>query len=135
MVCYVGIGGIGCRTIKDLCKKTEIDEKFCFYIDTDVGISEIESKNKYIVEGLEYGSSVCRNIGRSFIKKVLYSRKMDAFFEEIMSNKPDEIYFVLSSFGGFGSAIATEIIEYLTVNYTGLIFNYEVIAFNEKFMC
>ena len=119
MYYYIALGGVGCRTLARYAVQQNIADSACFYIDSDavMGI-ELEGKQFYLIDNLCGGSRGCRSIGRNAIKYEILTHKMDSFFDTVkgMEGEEIEIIFVTSSFGGFGSAVVFELIDYLEAN-------------------
>lgn len=116
MTYYIALGGVGCRTLATYAAQQNIAEAVCFYIDSDAATGmELKGKQFYFVDNLSGGSRGCRNIGRTTIKYEILTHKMGNFFNSIkgLEGEETEIIFVTSSFGGFGSAVVFELIDYL----------------------
>ena len=131
---YIGLGGIGCRTLQDYSKSVheEVSKEF-FYLDSDPSIGDCQkTENHYYVSGILCGTSMMRRIGHNSMIYELFSGKADRFFSRIRTAKNVELVFVVSSFGGFGSAAIFPLMDYLESIAWKELKTCEVIAFNEN---
>lgn len=110
---YVALGGIACRTLKEYSNHNT-NHKY-YYIDTDPSTMAFLDKNDrfYVVSSLRYGTGAYRQIGRNSTKRDIYSGKLSYFFRDIQHAQSADITILSSSFGGFGSAAAVEILDLL----------------------
>ncbi len=110
---YIALGGLACRALRE--RAATINDGENYYIDTDVSVrSYLDfSDNVYFVPNLSSGTATLRQIGRNAIKYELFSGKMTEFFSKIKDCDYAEITLFTSSFGGFGSSAAIEILDYL----------------------
>lgn len=129
MKVYIGLGGIGCRTL-DCFAKTNKEKNLYYYIDGDESVREYE--NGYWMPQLVYGTAALRTIGRNSIDYELYTHALDSFFADIKEQDEVELVFVLSSFGGFGGAVASPLIRYVEAIAWRRITKCSVLAFNEN---
>ena len=114
MTYYIAIGGIGCRTLEQYMVRNHLDAANCFFIDSDISTAKsLQGRQFYLMESLRYGSGGYRNIGRNSVKYEILSQKLEEFFRNIRPSEGMELVFVTTSFGGFGSAVVFELVDYL----------------------
>lgn len=112
--CYVGIGGIGSRLLKEYEKTQGHQDRF-IYIDA------VPSDLHFLGEGENYALTNQKNgctqriIGKDEIKAVIYNGSMPDFVDEFFLNEELEVVFVTTTFGGFGSAVVYEMSDYYGV--------------------
>ena len=129
---YIGIGGIGCRTLHAYsaqCKEQK--DKSFFYIETDYSFNQA-IENTYIIPGNEFGTGKLRSIGRNLIKYEILNGRIKNFFSQIQYTNEVELFFVVSSFGGFGGAAVSPLLEYLEAIAWNELKSCYIIAFNEN---
>ena len=117
---YIGLGGIGCKTLLQYQKlhEQDADKKF-YYVDTDPMTREI-AKNVYILPNAANGTGTRRYAGRNIVNYEIYNGSMSEFFMDIKRAEQVELIFSLSSFGGFGGAAIIPLIAGVSVrNITG----------------
>ena len=113
---YIGLGGIGCRTLHTYSENDpDRKSKEFFYIDSCDFTFQVQETNEYqiTVPGISFGTAMLRNVGRNSIIFEILSGKMTQYFSKMKSAKDVELVFVISSFGGFGSASIFPLMEYL----------------------
>lgn len=131
MKAYIGLGGIGCRTLQQYANNCEnVRGKEFYFIDSD--LTSLNPKNAYVVPGLTFGSATLRCIGRNAVTYELLTGRMEQYFSRIRQQRDRiQLIFVLSSFGGFGGAAVGPVMDYLEALTWGRIKSCTVISFNE----
>lgn len=129
---YIGLGGIGCKTLLQYQKlhEQDADKKF-YYVDTDPMTREI-AKNVYILPNAANGTGTRRYAGRNIVNYEIYNGLMSEFFMDIKRAEQVELIFSLSSFGGFGGAAIIPLIDYLEAISWKQLQSCVVISFNEN---
>ena len=129
MKVYIGLGGIGTRTLRDYSDKCSDKDASFYYIDTE---DPAEAPSEvFTVRSLRNGSGALRGIGRNAVKYELFAGKLAQYLSDIKTKTDIELIFVLSSFGGFGSAAVFPIIEYIEAIAWDQIRSCVVLAFND----
>lgn len=134
MKIYIGLGGIGCRVLQDYSDslRDKTNKEF-FYVDSDRASAAYQKADDYyIVSVLSCGSSMMRRIGYNSMIYELFVGKADSYFSKVRVAKNVELVFVVSSFGGFGSAAVFPVLDYLESIVWKELVSCEVIAFNEN---
>lgn len=110
--CYIGIGGIGCRLLREFKEKHNSQDRF-IYIDADQSLLCLGEgiEECYILTNQKYGCSM-RHIGKDEIKSVIYNGSMPNFVDDFFLADELEVVFVTTTFGGFGSAVVYELSDY-----------------------
>lgn len=117
---YIGLGGIGCRVLNHYMESRKLPEQAFFFLDSDAAAAvQLPGRQLYIVPGLTQGTLALRNIGRSAVRREIYLGNLKAFFAPVFQDPEPQLIIVTSSFGGFGGAAATEIMDYLEANIWG----------------
>lgn len=128
---YIGLGGIGCRTLmqyENSVGHTD-NEKLFYYINHEhMGLDE---KHTYVIPNIPDGTGMHRCIGKNIVYYELFTGALNSFFDEIQDIEDVQLVFVLSSFGGFGSASLLPILDYIEAITWGRLDSCHVIAFNE----
>ena len=129
---YIGLGGIGCRALRDyhLHHHDDADKTF-YYIDTDA--ADASGANTYVIAagGNSADAGMLRNIGRRMVQYELYTGAMAHFFSDIRMADKVDITFIVSSFGGFGGAAVAPLLDYLEAIAWEKLRSCTVLAFNE----
>lgn len=110
--CYIGVGGIGCRLLKEY-EKTQNQDRY-IYIDADLHCLGKGTEECYALTNQKYGCSL-RIIGKDEIKSVIYNDAMPKFIDDFFLSDKLEIVFITTTFGGFGSAVVYELSDYYGV--------------------
>ena len=120
MKVYKAIGGIGCSLLRLFQEKESIENRQCYYIDTDcAGLSHnaTDGLNSFLIgsvsDCVSEGSGGFRNIGKSVTRFSILSNRMNDLFEALKELSDVELVFVTTSFGGTGSGAVFEIAEYV----------------------
>ena len=111
--CYIGVGGIGCRTLKEY-EKTGAKGRFIYIDAVPEDLEHLGTGEKYALTNQKNGCSQ-RIIGKDEIKAVIYNGMMPEFIDEFFLDDNLEVVFVTSTFGGFGSATVFEISDYYSM--------------------
>lgn len=129
---YIGLGGIGCKTLVHYqnMHKQDPDKKF-YYVNTDT-LSGQTKGDVYIFSNAEYGTRMRRYIGRNIVNYEIYNGLMSDFFKDIKTEADVELFFSLSSFGGFGGAAIIPLIDYLEAIAWKKLHSCVVFSFNEN---
>ncbi len=108
---YIALGGIACSALKQYSETHPSD--IFYYIDTDPATFQSleQTDNRYLIPNFHYGTGAYRQIGRNATKYEIYSGKLGHFFEHIKQADFADVTIFTSSFGGFGSAAAIEILD------------------------
>ncbi len=131
---YIGIGGIGCSILSQYHRNHEIDKDSEFYYIDTQPITDPVAKNSFILQNAVFGTGTRRNIGRNIVNYEIYNGAMAEFFAHIKNATKVELYFVLSSFGGFGGAAVIPLIDYLEALSWRYLQSCTVYSFNENFL-
>lgn len=124
--CYIAVGGIGSKILrKHICEKKLNNSKY-FYFDAAHDTSEydmdefdggyrFEFPDDYTFKDEKMdGTGVAREIGKDLLKFSLYTNAIpdliDDFFDDDI-----KMVFITTTFGGFGSAIVYDLVEYLNI--------------------
>lgn len=110
--CYVGVGGIGCRLLKEY-EKIQNQDRY-IYIDADLHCLGEGTEECYALTNQKQGCSL-RIIGKDEIKSVIYNDAMPKFIDDFFLSDKLEIVFITTTFGGFGSAVVYELSDYYGV--------------------
>lgn len=129
---YIGLGGIGCRTLMHYqnMHEQDTDKKF-YYVNTEP-LSEQTKGDVYIFSNAENGTGLRRFIGRNTVNYEIYNGLMSDFFKDIRTEADVELVFSLSSFGGFGGAAIIPLIDYLEAIAWKKLHSCVVFSFNEN---
>lgn len=126
---YIGLGGIGCRSLLRYQKSCRQDqEKRFYYINTE-SVEGLTAQDLYIIPNATFSR---RYIGRNIVNYEIYSGSVREFFKEIGRTENVELIFCLSSFGGFGGAAIIPVMDFLEAISWEQLKSCQVIAFNEK---
>ncbi|MBQ9922366.1 MAG: toll/interleukin-1 receptor domain-containing protein [Clostridia bacterium] len=112
--CYIGVGGIGCRLLRE-CEKTQNEQNRFIYIDAvpddsyDLGGGEV-----YALTNQKNGCAQ-RIVGKDEIKAIIYNGTIPDFVDDYFLSQELEVVFITTTFGGFGSAAAYELSDYYGV--------------------
>ena len=114
--CYVGVGGIGCRLLKEYEKAKNGQDKFIYIgaVPDDLQCLDEKTGECYALTNQKYGCSL-RIIGKDEIKSVIYNGTMPNFIDDFFLADKLEVIFVTTTFGGFGSAVVYELSDYYGV--------------------
>lgn len=109
---FVGIGGVGCKVVKALYDL----EYSCLFVDCDIddlNKIEVDSKYKYAVKlgdktegNRQQGKAYVRVVKEELNEKMLYINANARY-----------VYFVFGMEGGFGGAVAPELLNEYTVKF------------------
>ena len=144
MKIYIAVGGIGCFILSTFQKNEQLDNKYCYYIDSDVQslAQVIKDNNSNIIQlgmvsdHVVQGTGGHRNIGRLVTRFGILSNRMNNAFDPLKKMSGIELVFITSSFGGTGSGAVFEIAEYIqALLWSGGHNRYEsctIIAFGQK---
>lgn len=112
---YIALGGFASRILKKFSSIHQ--EHICYYIDADPDTASCldEDDRFYLVPNLWHETSYFRQVGRNAVKYEIYSGKLENFFSEIKNDNAfhEDVTIFTSSFGGFGSAAAIEVLDLL----------------------
>lgn len=111
--CYVGVGGIGCRTLKEY-ENTGAKGRFIYIDAVPADLEHLESGECYALTKQKNGCTQ-RIIGKDEIRVVIYNGLMPNFIDEFFLGDNLEVVFVTSTFGGFGSATVSDISDYYSL--------------------
>ena len=101
-------------------EKHAIPAEQCFYMDIKgMETPNIPEKQFHGVSGIPQKVRNPHAFGRLAALKELYCGQMKEFFRPIFEQKEVSLNIFTSSFGGFGGAIAFEIMDYLQANTWG----------------
>lgn len=112
--CYIGVGGIGCRLLKQH-EKTQARQDRFIYIDSVPGELSILGPGENYALSKQKNGCTQRMICKDEIKAVIYNGSMPDFVNDFFLNDNLEITFVTTTFGGFGSAVVYELSDYYSV--------------------
>ena len=131
---YIGLGGIGCKALQNYSDSIdENKDKEFFYVDSAQTADACRRKDDYyLVSGISCGTAMMRHIGRNSMIYELFTGNADRYFSKLRTAKNVELVFVVSSFGGFGSAAIFPLMDYLESLTWKELKSCEVIAFNEN---
>jgi len=114
--CYIGVGGIGCRLLKEYEKVQNKQDRF-IYIDAvpaDLHCLDEGANECYALTNQKNGCSM-RIVGKDEIKAIIYNGSMPEFIDDFFLADELEVIFVTTTFGGFGSAVVYELSDYYGV--------------------
>lgn len=126
--CYIGLGGIGCRSVLEMETQSREDELY-IYIDSDKGSAAAYPDGRtYLFEADCFKDEA--NAVISFVEKAFEARAWNK--EEV------DVVFATSSCGSFGAAIALEAAEDITGwLYADLVIKEmkaAIVAFSHKYL-
>lgn len=129
---YIGLGGIGCRTLLQYqnLHEQDSDKKF-YYVNTEPLGKQITG-DVYIFPDAVDGTGMRRYAGRNIVNYEIYNGLMSAFFKAIKTAEHVDLVFSLSSFGGFGGAAIIPLIDYLEAISWKKLQSCVVFSFNEN---
>lgn len=130
--CYIGVGGIGCRTLKEYEIVSNHNSRFIYINAVSGDLNCLGAGERYALTNQKNGCFQ-RIIGKDEIKAVIYNGSMPNFVDEFFLRDELEIVFITTTFGGFGSAVIYELSDYYSVkirNYRLL--NKVKVAFTSK---
>lgn len=137
--CYIGVGGIGCRLLKEY-EKTQNNQARFIYIDAvPDDLHCLGDGENYALTNQKNGCTQ-RIIGKDEIKAVIYNGSMPNIVDDFFLAEDLEVVFITSTFGGFGSAVVyelsdyygTKIKNYRKLNGVKIDFRCKVIAFPQQ---
>ena len=125
--CYVAIGGISCKMLYEhlLNNKKEGNKYFCFDYDPTT-ISELNQydfgfcfvpPSDYSFKDIKVsfsGTGIAREVGKDLFKYSLYTDRIPDMIDDFFDNDI-KFVFLTTTFGGFGSAIVYDLVEYLNL--------------------
>jgi len=126
--CYVAVGGIGSQiTRKHILANNAQESKYlCFDSDPSTFKYNIDKFDggycfippfDYTFKGEKTymgGTGVAREVGKDLFKFSLYTNKIPDLIDDFF-NDDIKMVFVTTTFGGFGSAIVYDLVEYLNL--------------------
>lgn len=129
---YIGLGGIGCRTLLQYQNMHEQDsDKKFYYVNTEP-LGGQTTGDVYIFPNAEDGTGTRRYVGRNIVNYEIYNGFMSDFFKDIKTAADVDLVFSLSSFGGFGGAAIIPLIDYLEAIAWKKLHSCVVFSFNEN---
>ena len=139
-VCYIGVGGVGCRALKEFAKFSDSDGVKFLYIDSDKRENHEfeESDDRILFEKYPYGSGCLRALGIDMFRHSLYKGEFPDVIDEFFDTEEIALRFITTSFGGFGSAVVLELADYISARIKKvagdeIVIRTEVIAFTQEF--
>ena len=112
--CFVGIGGIGCRLLKEHEKLQNNQDRFVYMDAVSDDLRLLGDGENYALTNQKNGCTQ-RIIGKDEIKAVIYNGSMPDFIDQFFLSEELEIIFITTTFGGFGSAVVYELSDYYGV--------------------
>ena len=129
--CYIGVGGIGCRLLKEYEENHNSQDRFIYIDAVPDDLHCLGEGENYALTNQKNGCTQ-RIIGKDEIKAVIYNGTMPDFVDEFFLAEDLEIVFITSTFGGFRSAVVYELSDYYGIK----IRNYrQANSVNVDFMC
>lgn len=128
---YIGLGGIGCRTLSKYQNLHEQDpDKKFYYVNTEPLGKQIMG-DEYIFLNTVDRTGMRRYAGRNIVNYEIYNGLMLDFFKAIKTAEHVDLVFSLSSFGGFGGAASIPLIDYLEAISWKKLYSCMFFSFNE----
>lgn len=112
--CYIGVGGIGCRLLKEYEEKHNSQDRFIYIDAVQNDLQNLGPGENYALTNQKNGCTQ-RIIGKDEIKAVIYNGLMPNFIDEFFLEDNLEIVFITTAFGGFGSAVVSELSDYYSL--------------------
>ncbi len=112
--CYIGVGGIGCRLLKEYEKSHSTQDKFIYIDAVPADLQSLGKGANYALTNQKNGCAQ-RIIGKDEIKAVIYNGSMPNFIDLFFLAEELEVMFITSTFGEFGSATVYELSDYYDV--------------------
>jgi len=129
--CYIGVGGIGCRILKEYEKEQNSQDRFVYFDAVPDDLHHLGDGEKYALTTQKNGCAQ-RIIGKDEIKAVIYNGAMPNIIDDFFLADELEVTFITTTFGGFGSAVVYELTDYYGVK----IRNYRQIhGLDTTFLC
>lgn len=129
---YIGLGGIGCRTLLQYQNSHEQDsDKKFYYVNTE-SLGKQITGNQYIFSDTVDCTGMRRYAGKNIVNYEIYNGLMSDFFKAIKIAEHVDLVFSLSSFGGFGGAAIIPLIDYLEAISWKKLHSCVVFSFNEN---
>ena len=114
MRCFIGVGGVGCQTLKDYERTQNNQDRFIYIDAVKDDLDLLDSGECYPLTNQKDGCSQ-RMIGKDEIKAVIYNGAMPDFVDDFFLAEELEVVFVTTTFGGFGSAVVYDLSDYYGV--------------------
>ncbi len=114
--CYIAIGGITCKALKDFSLHNSSNSCKYLYFDTDPSNDPFfdDSDLRIFFDDYSYKSGYLRMFGKDMFKSYLYTGKIPSMIDDFFRDDDIELRLLTTSFGGFGSAIVFELADYLS---------------------
>ena len=112
--CYIGVGGIGCRLLKEYEKNHNGQDRFIYIDAVPSDLHCLGDGECYALTNQRNGCSL-RIVGKDEIKAVIYNGSMPKFVDDFFLAEDLEVVFITTTFGGFGSAVVYELSDYYGV--------------------
>lgn len=109
--CYIGVGGIGCRQLKEYEKRQDNTDRYVYMDAVSEDLEWLEDGERYALTKQKFGCFQ-RIVGKDEIKAIIYDNAMPKIVDEFFLSDELEVVFVTSTFGGFGSAAIYELSDY-----------------------
>lgn len=111
--CFIALGGLGCKLLKEYEVANSPETYKFIYMDSDLA-NNSNDNHRYILTTQRDGCAI-RIIGKDEIKALIYNGEMPDFIDDFFLSEDFELIFVTTTFGGFGSAIVSELSDYYGV--------------------
>ena len=99
--CYIGLGGVACKTLKDFYNEnSKLENARFIYFDTDAIVLTYNNEKEYFFycPDFPYGTGHCRTFGKEYFRKLVYTGKVPHFFDEFYSVESIELIFLTTTF-------------------------------------
>ena len=107
---YIALGGIAGKIIAEFEKKNP-QYKY-YYFDSSPDVSNIDSGSKRYIITNQVDGCFQRCIGKDSFKQAIYRGELPEIIDSYFLAEECLITIVTSAFGGFGSAIASDFVDY-----------------------
>ncbi|MBQ8830759.1 MAG: TIR domain-containing protein [Oscillospiraceae bacterium] len=138
--CYIGVGGVGCRALKEFVRFSDSDGVRFLYVDSDKRENHEfdDSDERVLFENYPYGTGCLRALGRDMFRHSLYKGEFPDVVDDFFDTDEAELRFITTTFGGFGSAVVLELADYISARIKKIagdevVIRTEVIAFTQEF--
>lgn len=112
--CYIGVGGLGCKLLREFEESAPAGARY-IYIDVVQGDLDCLGDGEHYALDRQKDSYIFRGIGKDSIRAAIYRGKMPDFVDSFFLEGDLDLTYVLSAFGGFGSAVIFDLVDYYGV--------------------
>lgn len=111
----VALGGLAIKELNHYYVNREDVKKTAFFIDCDDSSLQTlpQDYQKYLVNVIPCGTAQYRTMAKKMFVLEACKGEIKSFFEPIINDQDASVKIITTSFGGFGSGFAHELITYL----------------------